>query len=217
MVVAIDGPAGAGKTSVARAVARRLGWSYVDTGAMYRVVALAALERGLDPDDGAGLESLARSLDVRLEGERAFLDGMDVSEAIRSEAVTKVVSRVSAHGGVRRALVPKQRAMAERTDLVIEGRDTGSVVFPNADVKVFLDAGSELRALRRAREMGLSDDQSGVRRIKEAITERDQADSSRAESPLVRPPDAHLIDTAPLSLEEVVVRGVAYVEEARGG
>ena len=216
MVVAIDGPAGAGKTSVARGVARRLGWSYVDTGAMYRVIALKALEQGVDPDDAGGLESLARSLDLRLQGERVLVDGGDVSEAIRSEEVTQIVSQVSAHPGVRRALVPKQRAMAERADLVIEGRDTGSVVFPNAEVKVFLDAGPEFRALRRAREMGLSDDQA-VRRIEASITARDEADSSRSESPLVRPPDAHLIDTAPLSLEEVVDRVVAYVEEARRG
>ena len=216
MIIAIDGPAGAGKSSVARAVAARLGFSYLDTGAMYRAVALSCLEHGVGPDDPEGVERVARALDIRMQGERVFIGPRDVSERIRAGDVTAVVSEISAVPAVRAALAGHQRRMAEAHDVVIEGRDIGTVVVPEADLKVFLTASAAERARRRAHQEGHGDDQSALARIRASIERRDRADESRAESPLVRAPDAILLDSTRLALGEVVDAIVAAVEERAG-
>jgi cytidylate kinase len=192
-IVAIDGPAGAGKSTVAQAVARRLGLAYLDTGAMYRSVTLVALEREVDVDDGEALAALARGLDMEV-GERAVVvDGRDVSVAIRRADVNAAVSTVSAHPGVRAALVERQRAWAQaRRSGVVEGRDIGTVVFPDARLKIFLTAGEAERARRRGDEQG--------------IGQRDRLDSTRSVSPLKAADDAIVIDTTTLSVDEVVAR-----------
>ena len=203
IVVAIDGPAGAGKSTIARRVAEKLGYLYLDTGAMYRAVALWALRLNVALDDMHRLEQLALSAAITLEGARVTLNGEDVSEAIRTPEVSAAASQVSAVPAVRRALVDKQRAMAESTSVVMEGRDIGTVVFPNAAVKIFLDASAEVRALRRHDELaarGAEPDQDQVARD---INERDQRDRARAEAPLVQAPDAVLLDSTTLTLEQV--------------
>ena len=203
IVVAIDGPAGAGKSSIARRVAEKLGYLYLDTGAMYRAVALWALRLNVALDDMHRLEQLALSAAITLEGARVTLNGEDVSEAIRTPEVSAAASQVSAVPAVRRALVDKQRAMAESTSVVMEGRDIGTVVFPNAAVKIFLDASAEVRALRRHDELaarGAEPDQDQVARD---MNERDQRDRARAEAPLVQAPDAVLLDSTTLTLEQV--------------
>lgn len=197
MVVAIDGPAGAGKSTVAKAVAARLGSTYLDSGAMYRCVALASLERGSAPAEVAS--------DLRIElGERVLLDGRDVTEAIRRPDVSEAASRAAADPAVRAAMVQEQRRLLAHGDWVAEGRDIGTVVAPSAEVKVFLTADPRERARRRAAELGA--DQDTV--LAEQVI-RDQRDSTRADSPLVKAPDAVEIDTTGLSLDEVVHRVVA--------
>jgi cytidylate kinase len=202
MVVAIDGPAGAGKSTVARAVAERLGFTYLDSGAMYRAVGLAALERGLDPAEVAVV--------VRIElGEGVLLDGRDVTEAIRAPEVSEAASRAAAEPAVRAAMVDQQRRLLAAGDWVAEGRDIGTVVAPDAEVKVFLTADPQERARRRAAELGA--DPATV--LAEQVI-RDQRDSTRADSPLVAAPGATLVDTTGLSLAEVVARVVALVRGA---
>jgi len=203
MVVAIDGPAGAGKSTVARAVAERLGFTYLDSGAMYRAVALAA--DGMETD----LAAVAEAADIAL-GERVELDGRDVTDAIRSPAVTEAASRVSAHPGVRAALVRKQRALLRRGDWVAEGRDIGTVVCPEAEVKVFLTASPEVRARRRAEQIG--EDYATVL-ADQAV--RDRRDMEREHSPLVPAPDAVPVDTSDLDLDGVVGQIETLVVEQR--
>ena len=205
IVVAIDGPAGAGKSTIARSVAARLGFVYIDTGAMYRAVALWALRAGIDEADTHKVEELARQADITFEaGTRSvFLNGEDVTDAIREPEVSSAASKVSAIPGVRRVLVEKQREMASIGSVVMEGRDIGSVVFPDARVKIFLDAPSKDRAERRNRELlerGVSVDEDGAVR---AIEERDQRDRTRAEAPLVQAPDAIYIDSGGLTIQQV--------------
>ena len=200
-VVAIDGPAGAGKTTIARAVADALGWDYVDTGAMYRAIALRALQEGVDPSDAVGVGKVASSVDIVSSGRVLLLDGEDVSELIRSRDVTTAVSQVAAHPEVRASLVELQREAAGTRNIVMEGRDIGTVVVPDAIVKVFLTASLEERARRRARELGapaddLDDMQTG-------LAARDAADSGRAASPLQRATDAVEIDTTNKTIEQI--------------
>ena len=203
MVIAIDGPAGAGKSSVARAAAERLGFTYLDTGAMYRAVACRAAADGADPAE------VARS--VRLElGERVRVDGEDVTERIREPWVTEAASRVSADPGVRAALVAQQRRLLGDGDWVAEGRDIGTVVVPGAEVKVFLTAAPEERARRRAAELGTD---AGV--VLQEQTMRDERDRTREHSPLAPAPDAVPVDTTGLSLEEVVEQIVTLAVEAK--
>lgn len=212
-VVAIDGPAGAGKSTVARAVADALRFNYLDTGAMYRSVALAALERGVSLQDGEALGELARSVELDVDGIHIRLDGRDVSDRIRAADVTEAVSEVSAHPAVREAMVQQQRAIGRRSDVVIEGRDIGTTVFPDAEIKVFLTASVEERARRRCEDMGLPCDEATLDAVKVAILERDAADSQRANSPLRKSKDASELDTTQLSAQEVVA---AIVRFARG-
>jgi cytidylate kinase len=212
-IVAIDGPAGAGKSTVARSVADALGFDHLDTGAMYRAVALAAMDRGIDLDDEAAVGDLAQAIDLDMRGTRVQLEGRDVSERIREADVTEAVSKVSAYPGVRRALVAQQRALGARGDVVIEGRDIGSTVFPQAEVKVFLTASLDERARRRCEDLQLPSDADTVAAVKEAIAERDRADSARSSSPLRRPADASELDTTDLTAEEVVDAIVRLVRD----
>ena len=202
MVVAIDGPAGAGKSTVARRVADALGFTYLDSGAMYRAVGLALLERG-----GAASE-VAHALDIEL-GERVLADGRDVTEAIRAPEVAEAASKVATNEKVRSALVEKQRALLGSGDWVAEGRDIGTVVAPRAELKVFLTASPEERARRRAEELG-ADHETVLR--DQAL--RDEQDRSREHSPLVLASDAVELDTTGLGIDEVVQRIVALVREA---
>jgi cytidylate kinase len=208
MVIAIDGPAGAGKSTVARAVAAALGFTYLDSGAMYRCVALAAIEQSVDLDGDAALGELARSLAIDLDGDRVRLDERDVSEAIREPEVTEASSRVSVHPPVREAMVARQRQMIAAGSYVAEGRDIGTVVSPEAPLKVFLTASAEERARRRAAQSG--EDEAAVLA---AQRDRDDRDESREHSALRAADDAVELDTTGLSLEQVVERVVELARE----
>jgi CMP/dCMP kinase len=208
MVIAIDGPAGAGKSSVARAVAERLGFTFLDSGAMYRCVALAALEAGADLDDGEALARLAEGLEIGFDDSRVLLGGRDVSAAIRTPEVTAAASRVSVHAGVRAALVARQRALIEAGSYVAEGRDIGTVVSPEAPLKVFLTASDEERARRRAAQSG-----EDVEAVLAAQRGRDARDREREHGALRAAADAVELDTTALSQEQVVDRIVALARE----
>ncbi|HEX3239617.1 MAG TPA: (d)CMP kinase [Solirubrobacterales bacterium] len=208
MVIAIDGPAGAGKSTVARAVAAELGITYLDSGAMYRCVALAAIEAGADLDDGAALAALAAGLEIELDGRRVLLGERDVSSAIREPQVTAAASRVSVHPGVREAMVARQQQLIAAADYVAEGRDIGTVVSPDSPLKVFLTASEEERARRRAAETG--DDFAFVL---DAQRRRDARDSEREHGALRAAEDAVELDTTGLGLEEVVGRVVAMAKD----
>lgn len=211
VVIAVDGPSGAGKSTVSRSVAERLGLAYIDTGAMYRAVALKAKRSGVSVEDVSALESLARgcSINFRKEGaeNRTMLDGEDVSEDIRTPEISLLTSRVSAVPGVRMSLVELQRAMGRAGGVIMDGRDVGTVIFPDTPFKFFLDASLDVRGKRRHLELSekgghVADEASTMREM----SERDMADSSREESPLVRAEDAIYIDTSVMTQEEVAVR-----------
>jgi len=208
MVIAIDGPAGAGKSSVARAVAAALDFTYLDSGAMYRCVALAALEAGVDLDDGEALGRLAAGLEIGFEGERVELGERDVGAAIREPRVTEAASRVSVHPRVRAAMVERQRALIAAGRYVAEGRDIGTVVSPDSPLKVFLTATPEERARRRAAQTG--EDEAAVLA---AQRERDERDETREHGALRAAADAEEIDTTGLALDDVVERVVALARE----
>lgn len=208
MVIAIDGPAGAGKSTVARALATELGFTYLDSGAMYRCVALAALRRGADLDDADAMAELARSVAISLDGERVELDGEDVSAAIREPEVSEASSRVSVHPGVREAMVARQRELIAAGRYVAEGRDIGTVVSPDSPLKAFLTASPEERARRRAAQTG--EDPAAVLA---AQRERDRRDETREHSALRAATDAVEIDTTGLSQDEVVARVAALAAE----
>ncbi len=199
ITIAIDGPAGAGKSTLARRIAAKLGFVYVDTGAMYRAVALWALRANVALSDMHRLEQLANAAHIEFApGDNSvLLNDEDVTSAIRTPEVSHAASEVSLVPAVRRALVEKQREIGEKASIVMEGRDIGTVVFPDATVKIFLDAIPEERATRRANEVALPADV-----VERQIRERDQRDRGRAESPLVQAPDAVYVDTTGLSIEE---------------
>jgi len=203
-VIAIDGPAGAGKSTIARAVANRLGFEYLDTGAMYRALALAAIERGVDLEDADAVTALTDSVDIDLRGDVVKLNGRDVSEVIRGPDVTAAVSKVAAVDGVRRAMAAMQRARADAGNLVMEGRDIGSSVVPAADVKIFLTASIEERALRRARQLGWATDEESLKELSQTIEDRDRADAERKASPFVKADDAVVVDSTGKDVETVV-------------
>ena len=202
-MIAIDGPAGSGKTTVARALADRLSLEYLDTGAMYRAVAFAVLRRGVNPDEFEQVARVAASMELTLDGGYCLVDGVDATVDIRGSEVTRVVSIVSAIPGVRTEMVYRQRAwVAARGGGVIEGRDIGSVVFPDADAKVYLTASADVRARRRSDQ----DDAGDVEAVAADIRRRDEADSDRRASPLVRANGAVEIDTTTLGVDETVDR-----------
>ncbi len=208
MVIAIDGPAGAGKSTVARAVAEELGFTYLDSGAMYRCVALAALEGGVGLDEGEALGELARGLEIGLDGERVLLGERDVGAAIREPGVTAASSRASVHPQVREAMVERQRQLIAAGDYVAEGRDIGTVVSPGAPLKVFLTASDEERARRRAAQTG-----EDFESVLDAQRRRDARDTEREHGALRVASDAVDLDTTGLALEEVVGRVVGLARE----
>jgi cytidylate kinase len=208
LVIAIDGPAGSGKSTTARLVADRLGLLHIDTGAMYRAVTVKVLEKGVAPDDAATISRLLGSTKVELRKSglalRVLLDGRDVTDRIRDSDVTQAVSAVSRIGRVREAMVKQQRALGESQGVVLEGRDIGTVVFPNADLKVFLVASLDARATRRGRELKERGADIPLEKLKSEIARRDHLDSSREESPLMRASDAIELDTSNLTVEDQV-------------
>ena len=204
--IAIDGPAGAGKSSVSKILASRLGYAYLDTGAMYRAVTYEALKKGLT--DPAEITAMTKALDMEvkpgMDAMHVIVDGEDVTPFIRTPEVSGHVSEVSAIGGVRTAMVAIQRRQAEKGGIVLDGRDIGTTVLPKADVKIFLTASVEERAQRRYREMREKGYDVELAKLQEDIAARDKADSERAISPLVQAADAVLLDTTGLSIEQVV-------------
>jgi cytidylate kinase len=203
VVVAIDGPAGAGKSTIAKRVAARLGFTYIDSGAMYRAVALWALRQKVDPGDMHRMEQLAIAAEIELSPGRIRLNGEDVTDAIRTPEVSGGASKVAVIPGVRRALVAKQRAMGERSSVVMEGRDIGTVVFPDAEVKVFLDADPRERVRRRLGDVRAAGEEIPESALAAQMKERDQRDSTRADGPLAQAPDAAYLDSTTLTVEEV--------------
>lgn len=209
VIVAIDGPAGAGKSTIARALAASLGWEYLDTGAMYRAVTSVALRRGLDPGDETALGALSRSMSLEIDGHHVVADGVDVTTDIRSAHVTAAVSTVASLSEVRAEMRRRQRLWGEqRRGGVVEGRDIGTVVFPDAVAKIYLTASPLVRAERRVREAG-----GDVESIAAAIAARDLQDSTRADSPLAESSDAVVVDTSDRTVDDVVADLVALVEE----
>jgi len=209
-IIAIDGPAAAGKSTIARRVATRLGFVYIDTGAMYRALAYWALRQNLNTSDFHRMEQLALAADIALDSGngRIFLNGDDVTDAIRKPAISDAASRVSAIPAVRRVMVDKQRTMALSNNVVMEGRDIGTVVFPEANVKIFLDADPGTRADRRQLQAG------GIKaKVAGDLAERDRRDMTRPDSPLAQAPDAVYVDSTSLSIEEVEEAVLRLVRE----
>lgn len=206
--MAIDGPTAAGKSTVAREIARRLGYAYLDTGAMYRAVALAAQRRGTDLSDHAALTRLARGLAIEFtgapDGGRVLVDGEDVTDAIRSPEVSEASSRVSTIPGVREAMVARQRVLAAAGGVVMEGRDIGTVVLPDAEVKVFLTASLDARAGRRHAELLARGVAVTLDEVRRQVADRDRRDETRAHSPLRPAPDAVTVDTTDLTLAQAI-------------
>lgn len=220
MIVAIDGPAGAGKSTVAKLVADRLGMGHLDTGAMYRALTLVALREGVGPEDGRELAALTARHAIRLDDDggvlRVRVDGEDVSAGIRGEDVTAAVSAVSAHPAVRRAMVLLQREVLAAGDWVVDGRDIGTVVWPQAEVKVFLTADPGVRAERRRRDLAAMGRHVPVDEVHADIARRDHLDASREDSPLRQAEDAIRVDTSGLSVDDVVRRIADLAIRARG-
>ncbi|RKY49324.1 MAG: (d)CMP kinase, partial [Candidatus Neomarinimicrobiota bacterium] len=212
MIIAIDGPAGSGKTTTAREVARRLGMARLDTGAMYRAITLGVLEAGLDPQDSKAVEDLLDSLQVDMNGDRVFLNGKDVTDRIRLSDVTEAVSPVSAMKAVRKKMVCLQREIGRKQDCVVDGRDIGTVVFPDADYKFFLVADIRVRAERRLKEQTEKGEKLSLDDVMHQIDMRDRMDSSRDQSPLKKADDAIEINTSDLTIDQQVQRIIDKVE-----
>jgi cytidylate kinase len=217
-VIAVDGPSGAGKSSAGRALAARLGYVFIDTGARYRALALKALRRGVALDAEEALATLARGSSIHLDesGQRVLLDGEDVSGGIRTPEVSAAASMVSRHPAVRREMVARQQELGREGGVVLDGRDIGTAVFPDADVKFYLDADPARRARRRHQELAASGTGAELESVERETRDRDRADSTRTDSPLTRAPDAVFLDTTPLTPEEVVERMLSVVRQARG-
>jgi cytidylate kinase len=215
IVIAIDGPAGSGKSTLAALLARKYGYTNIETGAMYRALALKAIERGVSIDAGIELADLAQKsrieLQARAEGNRVLLDGRDVSERIRDQDITDASSRVSAHPPVREWMVKRQREMGAGGGIVMEGRDIGTKVFPDAEVKIFLDAAPEVRGNRRFFQN--TDSAAPEASVLAELRARDERDRTRANSPLVAAPDAVLIDSTHMTLEQVAARAMETIDK----
>lgn len=215
VVIAVDGPGSSGKGTVARLVAQRLGLQYVDTGAMYRSVAMVAQERGVDLHDGTAVAVVAAGLQFafRWDGNAlaVLVDGRDVTAALRADAVGRRASTVAAHPAVRAALLDRQRVLAQDGGLVMDGRDIGTVVLPDADVKVFLDAAIDVRARRRHEELAARGEDAPLQDIHDALSRRDARDSERVDAPLRQADDAVLLDTTNLTIDQAVDAVVALV------
>jgi len=215
-IIAIDGPAGSGKSTTARIVAARLGYTYLDTGAMYRALTFFAISQGVQPSDGDTLTTLASNLSIEFETEedvnRIFINGRDVTGEIRSPEVTQHVSEVSAHRGVRKAMVTKQREIGKNGSVVAEGRDTTTVVFPDAHVKIYLDASVGERAQRRLIDMAKLGVATSLEEQKADIVRRDALDSGREHSPLIKAEDAYIVDTTHCTIDEQVERVLSLLK-----
>lgn len=216
MIIAIDGPAGSGKSTVARAIAEEMRITYIDTGAMYRAVALQVLRRKIDLEDGISLKAMLRETDIDFVDGKIYLDGEYVEQEIRGTQVTQKVSSVSAIASVREAMVDKQREIAARRDCVLDGRDIGTVVFPRADVKIFLTADVAVRAKRRMQENLDKGIEADYEEIKRSMKQRDLADSTREHSPLKKAEDAVEIDTSDKTVAEICRAIIQIIQERQG-
>ncbi len=207
MIIAIDGPAGSGKSTIAKLLAKELGFTYIDTGAMYRAVALKIKRLGIDPDNKEAVINVLKETDIRLKNNeeiKVFLDGEDVSSEIRTEEIGKIASKIARYTEVRKILVEMQRKIGEEAkNAVIEGRDTGTVIFPNADIKIFMTAKPEVRAERRFKELKEKGLNVSYDEILKEIVERDKLDTTRKDSPLKPAKDAIIIDTSDKTLKDV--------------
>lgn len=220
--IAIDGPAGAGKSSIAKALSKKLGFVYIDTGAMYRAVALFFLENGIKDSSDNEIDNLLDKLDINIkytDGEqRVFLNNVDVSDKLRQEEIGKLASRFSAVKSVREKLVALQRKLAKKENVIMDGRDIGTVVMPNADLKIYLSAGSKVRAKRRYLELiekGFDRAALDEKAIENEIIKRDEADMNREISPLKKAEDAYYMDTSDMTFDEVVSKILDMVEKER--
>jgi cytidylate kinase len=216
IVIAIDGPSGAGKGTISRTIAARLGYRHVDTGAMYRAVAWKALHDRMPVNEESAVAALAERSTIVVEGGAVSIDGHDVTTAIRTPEIDKAAAAVARLPAVRAALVARQRAVGREGGVVMEGRDIGTVVFPNADVKIYLDASAEERARRRANDPAHTGSQSGQAAVAAAIQARDASDTTRAASPLTLAADAVRIDTTGMPIDEVVEQVLELVKEKIG-
>ena len=205
-VIAIDGPSGVGKGTVARAIAEAFGYRHVDTGAMYRALAWRVIDLGIDLEDEPAVSTLARRADIDVADDRVSVDGVDVTRAIRTPQIDRAVTSVARMPSVRQVLVARQRALGHDGGVVVEGRDIGTVVFPDADVKIYLDASPEERARRRAADPAHGGRGEALATVASAMADRDRADSTRAASPLMIAADAVVIDTTGVSVPDVVAR-----------
>lgn len=215
-VVAIDGPAGAGKSTIARLVAKKLGFLYIDTGAMYRALTLKALEKKINPQDEPSLIKLGQTSQIELKNKtdgslEVFLDGRDVSQQIRDSSITRVVSDISKIKGVRQALLEKQRFYAKKSNVVLDGRDIGTVVFPDADYKFYLDADFGERVRRRHKELKELGQVVSPEDVEKDVRNRDTIDSTREVAPLKKAEDAIYIDTSAMSIDEVVKKLLEHI------
>jgi CMP/dCMP kinase len=212
LVIAIDGPSGAGKGTISRTISTALGYRHVDTGAMYRAVGWKALQEGLALDDEAAVAALAQRAAISVDDGVASIDGHDVTRAIRTPEIDRAATAVARLPRVREALVARQRALGGQGGVVMEGRDIGTVVFPNADLKIYLDASAEERARRRANDAAHTGSQAGQAAVAAAIQARDKSDTTRTVSPLTIAPDAVHIDTTEMPINQVVEKVLALVK-----
>lgn len=217
IAIAVDGPAGAGKSSISKVVANTLGYLYIDTGAMYRAVTWAVLDQDLNPDDQAQVESILPSLELTMEPSDAsckvFIKGRDVTGLIRQQAINDNVSKIASYKAVRAYLVERQQAMAQVGGVILDGRDIGSVVLPDAELKIYLTASVEARAKRRWLEVKETDNEQPLVEIQESVQNRDEMDKNRKESPLVCVEDAIVVDSSNLTFEETVAHILTLVQE----
>jgi cytidylate kinase len=210
-LIAIDGPSGVGKGTVARAIADAFGYRHVDTGAMYRALAWRVIDLGIDLEDEPAVSALARRADIAVANGRVLVDGVDVTGAIRTPQIDRAVTSVARMPSVREVLVARQRALGRDGGVVMEGRDIGTVVFPDADVKIYLDATPEERARRRAADPAHGGRGAALATVASAMADRDRIDSTRAASPLMIAPDAVVVDTSGLAVPDVVAKVMAIV------
>ena len=215
-IVTVDGPAGSGKSTIAKIIAKKYGFTYLDTGATYRMIALYALENSISLDDTEAVEDMLKNTKLDIIGNQFFLNGKDVSEEIRTPRVSAIVSPVSAIKEVRVKLVDLQREISKGKSVILDGRDIGTVVFPNGDVKIFLVASPEERAKRRLKEYEEKGIEADYESVLASIKERDYLDSTRKESPLKKAEDAHEIDSSTMSIDEVVEAISKYIDEKIG-
>ena len=217
IAVAVDGPAGAGKSSISKIVAKKLGYLYIDTGAMYRSVTWAVLHNHIDVNNQKAVEALLPELDLTMEASddscKVFIAGQDVTDFIRTPQVNNAVSIVASYKGVRQYLVERQRLMAEAGGVILEGRDIGSVVLPNAELKIYLTASVEARAMRRYLEVKGTVNEQTLEDIKDSVMQRDDMDKNRKESPLIQVEDAVLVDSSEMTFDETVEHILHLVQE----